>query len=1218
MSLFDKKLKRYLKNNCTKEIIRKGELLFKAGKVIDTIYDIQLDEGRSIVEGTENYTVSTHFFLDFSTEIETYCTCPHDWDGVCEHQVAALLALPEFFLRQDESDTIQPVQSDDKRLIDPSLFALIPKFPDSNLVVKMKELQEEKVVFSVVDPYFAWKEDLQLVNITKTNKQWSLSPCCNQSLVGVCQHQQAIILFIARELEGFSFFEKLNELDAARAIALEEFPLEKNVDFDTFFKLSLTQHPLSFRFVPNNPGYFNKEKTIQLLDSLKEMNQTSQQVILPYSGDRRTVFGYGFSFCFKEYRNRKFDVSIRIMEGKLSKDKSKFISSIDICFNDHVHNPVLRKFVTDFQYTKHTFRDSQNPEFEFNQISAYLLKNLDLFSNFLCYQNTEEHVASKDSVTAIRVHSNPLQISFKLSEIGDQFQLQSLYQVGEEQLSFSSDFEIKGGFFVVHENLHYLLPNYASFSMMQVLMETPVFIFNRRDKDAMIQLIREFSKYFSVDLNGCFELEEISLNRPVCEVYLSEQDGFLIIKPEVMYESGQRFNLLLRNEGFQLDSEDQFQVFVRNEEAEDHFLSLLSSFDSDFDPITNFTYFFKNFESVQLNNWMAHFLMFCSNEKMRVFGIKKLKSLRISPFAAQVSIGISSQIDWFEPQIKIQFGDEVVSFQKLRHALEKKENFIELNNGTTGLIPEKWLKKLQAIWRIGDVVDQSIRIRKMKFYWIDQLFDSIDNEAVLTEIEQRKEQLRAFQRIDVIPIPRIVKAKLRNYQKEGFYWLNFLDEFGFGGCLADDMGLGKTVQLIAFLARQKQLDRRISLVVVPKSLLFNWSAELDRFCPNLKYVHHHGSNRDFSSCTKDGIDLILTTYMTVAMDISIIKDFHFNYVVLDESQAIKNPTSKRYKSVCLLNARNRIIATGTPIENNTFDLFAQFNFLNPGFFGSQKAFKENYANEIDGKNDIARANELKQLIHPFLLRRTKKQVAKDLPEKTELILNVEMGDKQRAVYDYYLKEIRNQLLGVIDSDGIQNSKMHILHGMMKLRQICNSPELIDDQVFDCKDSAKMDLLLEQLIPLVKTNKVLVFSQFTSMLALIQARLEAGNIAFSYLDGKTNQRIELVNDFNEREENRVFLISLKAGGTGLNLTSADYVFLVDPWWNPAAEAQAIDRTHRIGQKNHVFAYKMVCTNSIEEKIIQLQDKKKLLSEDLIQAQENFVKKLSRADVEILFS
>ena len=444
---------------------------------------------------------------------------------------------------------------------------------------------------------------------------------------------------------------------------------------------------------------------------------------------------------------------------------------------------------------------------------------------------------------------------------------------------------------------------------------------------------------------------------------------------------------------------------------------------------------------------------------------------------------------------------------------------------------------------------------------------------------------------------------------------------GWGGILADDMGLGKTVQALTMLDHYKTENKGLKAIVVcPTTLIYNWQNEVKKFTPELTYHIHHGNARTRDAEELQKHNIVITTYGTLRSDIHMLLKIFFDYVILDESQAIKNPASKVTRAASLLTAKNRLCMSGTPLQNNTFDIFAQMNFLNPGLLGSMEFFRNEFATPIDKFGEQEQKEHLRKLLYPFILRRTKEQVAKDLPEKTETILFCEMEKEQRKIYEAYRNSYRDKILGTIDQQGIDKSQLTILQGLMKLRQICDSPFILNEEDKYPNHSIKLDELSREIEENIGEHKALIFSQFLGMLALIKAKLTEQNIQFEYFDGSTSptDREKAIQNFQNNDECRVFLISLKAGGVGLNLTAADYVYIVDPWWNPAVEQQAIDRTHRIGQTKNIFAYRMICIDTIEDKILQLQEKKKSLAKELIADDSSFVKALSKSDVEYLFS
>jgi SNF2 family DNA or RNA helicase len=571
--------------------------------------------------------------------------------------------------------------------------------------------------------------------------------------------------------------------------------------------------------------------------------------------------------------------------------------------------------------------------------------------------------------------------------------------------------------------------------------------------------------------------------------------------------------------------------------------------------------------------------------------------------------------------VDIVFGDQKVTIADVKKALGNRQQFVPLHDGTLGVLPEEWIKKYSLLFRVGEGKSNQLRLSKYHMSVIDELYDNRNEEELIIRLEEKYEQLREFNRIREVPPPAHLEPILRPYQVHGFHWLNYLQEVNWGGILADDMGLGKTIQALSFLQHFRDENKRLNaLVVCPTTLMFNWENEIRKFTPTLTYHIHHGGDRTRNKEALSQFNVIITTYGTLRSDIKLLLELNFDYAVLDESQAIKNPSSKVTKAACLLQARHRLCMSGTPLQNNTFDIFAQMNFLNPGMLGSLEFFRQEFAVPIDKFGEQDRKEHLRKLLYPFILRRTKEQVAKDLPEKTETILFCEMEDEQRKVYEAYRNDYRDKIMGTIETQGIQRSQLTILQGLMKLRQICDSPAILNETDKYPNHSIKLDELAREITENIGDHKALIFSQFLGMLALIRERLKELDVKYEYFDGSTSaiERERAIQSFQNDDSCRVFLISLKAGGVGLNLTAADYVYIVDPWWNPAVEQQAIDRTHRIGQTKNIFAYRMICKDTIEDKILQLQEKKRVLARDLIADDDGFVKSLTRADVEYLFS
>jgi SNF2 family DNA or RNA helicase len=480
-------------------------------------------------------------------------------------------------------------------------------------------------------------------------------------------------------------------------------------------------------------------------------------------------------------------------------------------------------------------------------------------------------------------------------------------------------------------------------------------------------------------------------------------------------------------------------------------------------------------------------------------------------------------------------------------------------------------------------------------------------------------ELKTVARVEPAEAPRGFAGELRGYQKEGLGWLRFLDRFGFGGCLADDMGLGKTVQVLAFLASRRDPSAprpaaAPALVVAPLSLVFHWRQEARRFTPGLRVLVHLGSDRRRSGEPFAGHDLVLTTYGTLRRDAAWLKGVTFDCVVLDEAQAIKNADTATAKAARLLRAGLRLALSGTPVENHLGELWSLFEFLNPGMLGRVSFFERLTAAKRDP--DRAERALVARGLRPFILRRTKEEVAKELPARQEETLACELEPPQRLLYDQLRDHYRRSIRERIDRLGMHRARLHVLEGLLRLRQAACHPGLIDERRRS-EPSAKLDLLLPQLAQVMEEgHKALVFSQFTSFLAIVRDRLDRGRVPYEYLDGRTRDRQARVARFEGDPDCRLFLISLKAGGLGLNLTAAEYIYLLDPWWNPAVEAQAIDRAHRIGQTRAVFAYRLIARDTIEEKVMELQETKRDLADAILGGDRRGLASLGREELELL--
>ncbi|MFW6058607.1 MAG: SNF2-related protein [Phycisphaeraceae bacterium] len=619
--------------------------------------------------------------------------------------------------------------------------------------------------------------------------------------------------------------------------------------------------------------------------------------------------------------------------------------------------------------------------------------------------------------------------------------------------------------------------------------------------------------------------------------------------------------------------------------------------------------------------------------------------------AATPNVSVTSGVDWFElrGRVRYQRADgttQDVPLPQILNAARRGEHMVELDDGTQGLLPDAWLSEHSMLTAMGQLKEDHLRFGASQA----ALLDALLREQELVEVDEPFERLRArlhqFRGVHPIePSPQF-KGSLRPYQREGLGWMALLRWFGMGGVLADDMGLGKTIQVLAMLqmrVHEHQSEssgtHRPSLVVAPRSVVFNWVDEAEKFTNDLRVMAYAGGEREALRAAFEEHDLIVTSYGLLRRDIEALRHFDFDYLILDEAQAIKNPQSQAAKSARLLQGAHRLALTGTPVENHLGDLWSIFEFLNPGMLGASTRFNDlvragTQANSSNGNgsNGHAEREALEQVgraLRPFILRRTKKQVLADLPDKTEQTLRCEMEPPQRKIYDdlraYYRSHLLNRLDQVHGDSGTSTGPtiggkagFMVLEALLRLRQAACHPGLINNEYAD-EPSAKLDVLMELLEDVIaEGSKALIFSQFTSMLSLVKRRFDERKIRHCYLDGQTRNRREVVHRFQTDPQINAFLVSLKTGGFGLNLTAAEYVFILDPWWNPAVEQQAIDRTHRIGQTRRVFAYRLICQDTVEQRITELQAQKRQIADAIVGGEQHVLSNLTREDLEQLLS
>lgn len=1164
----------------------------------------------------------------------TSCTCPYDYGGICKHTVASLeklkedLASGEILLLQGE---VSPLQENALTLqrkvttLQGKLLKFQPAIEDPNKLKGSQILLNNAIInFDEIKKTGSYNNysisGMEIVAVTPKRVETSMkgwygsqqvfdfdkdtniisTKCSCSKLEKLCEHRLSALKLIVKTF-GEDFFTE-NYFENQIAVFLNQYGLSTDDDYQKYF---------NFELKPTGIYQTSEYQNIAPLKntSLYNTPETNLLAQLPYcevAGNRT----HGIGVCF-EMGTSKYH-GLFPVEAKYNKAKTDFSSSFEeLLFNnleyhiDAFENDNDRNFVFKLLQTAKIINQKQQKlTLKSLQKAMHLfIEILPEFRSKLIYAFNPKESLTRKNLEPLTIIDAEIKLYFVLSETELFYNLKAKIAIDDKNHNINAKKIIISPLFIIQDNILYPITNTDLSQSLRHYSNQPETNYLKTDfrnfnRNILLPLAKKFEVQQSIFKKNNAQFEEIGLEK---HIYIKDLEGTYIV-----FDAAVQYNNILvpvfSNELILNDEENDTKKITfqeRNQSFEDNFIEEIKSLHPAFENQENQFYLLP--EQLFENYWMLHATEKMKNLGIKVFGANELKSFKFNINKPTISVNLKSDIDWFDLEINISFGDQKVNLKELQKAFIKKSNFVSLGDGSLGILPEDWMRKFENYFKTGDIKKNSIQISNYQFGIIDELYNEMENKPTfLEELYQKKIRLQNISEIESISIPKGIKATLRDYQQHGLNWLAFLHKNKLGGCLADDMGLGKTLQTITFLHHLKKVEKNTvpSLIIAPTSLIFNWMAEVEKFCPTLKIHPFVGISRAGNTKNFNKFDVIISTYGSLLNDIEFLKDFKFNYIILDESQAIKNPNSKRYKAVRLLNSNNRLVLTGTPIENNTFDLYAQLNFLNPGLLGNMGHFKNNFSDAIDKQKNIDTSVLLSKIISPFVLRRTKENVAKELPDKTESIIYCEMGNEQRKVYEAFKNKYRDYLLNKIDENGVEKSQMYILEGLTKLRQICNSTALINEEADYGNHSAKLEILMENIKEKTGNHKILVFSQFVKMLQIVKTRLDEEHISYEYLDGQTKNRQKNVGNFQSNENIRVFLISLKAGGLGLNLTEADYVFIIDPWWNPAVENQAIDRCYRIGQTKNVLAYRMICKDTLEEKIVSLQQKKKAVATSII--------------------
>ena len=865
-------------------------------------------------------------------------------------------------------------------------------------------------------------------------------------------------------------------------------------------------------------------------------------------------------------------------------------------------------------------------------VNHYIDKRLNQCLDLIEKQNYPLHYVNKkrdelNELNLLLINKEPLQVKYNFikDEDGINYQLTLTYKEKSIHLKDKSGEVIlnEPGWVMIENKLFRTQDGMNGLRLSPFFKKDFIYIPNRNATEFFKKIILPTIGSHDVEHKG-FEIKE------------SNDTPFLLLKIDyhVLNEAyGLQAEFVYGKESFLLNNSvkrkskllienDEIQIFqtVRDSDWEKNIISQLESFGCQ---RSGGAYLFPDLSksaSPVDSLIVAHDFIIQNQNALDELRIKVNNSFNSN--GKTISIGTPTLVktiepidfDWFDLNIKVEIKGFTIPFASFKDHILDQNQFYELPDETLMIIPSEWFSQYKEVFELSEVSGVKLRLKNLhKPLVVDaEDVDKIDNAG--SEVKKW-----------LTTSPLYINATLRPYQLDGVNWLIQLHENKHGGCLADDMGLGKTLQVISLLAYLKEKEKTPqalnlepmkevqlslfdaeddkllpSLVVMPLSLLTNWENEIKKFTPQLSCLIYSGSSR-FEDVDKfTSYDLILTTYQTLRIDIERFKNIVFHYLILDESQAIKNPNSDTFKAHLSLKSMYRIAMTGTPIENSLSDLWAQFHFLNKGILGTLKSFKKSFIQPIEQENEFVR-DQLKKIISPLILRREKEVVAKDLPERSDFVFYSEMSHQQKKKYEEEKSKARNAILNLYEDEASNQgrNKIKILATLTKLRQIANHPKLVDVNYDGV--SGKFDDVLDKVNNLQqKGHKILIFSQYVKHLELFQTFFDKENMSYSSLYGRHSKekRKKEIKKFEDDTSTKLFLISLKAGGTGLNLVEADYIFILDPWWNPQIEEQAIARAHRIGQTKKVFTYRFISRNTLEEKIHQLQQNKRQLAKDIL--------------------
>ncbi|HQX95998.1 MAG TPA: SNF2-related protein, partial [Chitinophagaceae bacterium] len=1134
-------LVKFVYTHGTDEVIRRGKKIHSIGFVELVEYDDLFGSAVFRVKDDSYSTFYKVYIQKFKDAKSTSlrCACPYNLGDICRHEVAALFQLQDLIdrghlqsenLQYDQRHTVVKLKTIDLKNI--RHFTSQEIFSDAEIFLRTKKAKIDFAENETVKATVPLNGQDYKVIISKNEERSFDTSCDYEDTENPLCLPKVIVLTQLLNAHGANYFDSIRNWDKEKNKLLEAYgySLADNLKgkFEFVYKegkpflrvLDIKIKRVALATAPVRPVLLPmKEREAAEAAPLEVAVQEaipSQRLGVVFNFNKKTYPQFTVDVVVGEPNetNEKFagtvekvDISRYVNSDSLSEADKELLTALRKLQESEINKYISRNspFSGIWENIIHDANDDL-PEETKELMAEYLLPKLkkifiESVDNpfvFILDQGKEFKTANLEE---LQLQAEAAQPHFIVVKKEKNFTIECRVKAGPLEFDLG-DNETATPLFFTYNNQSHLWSNNDVIHLVDKFLPTGKMEVKNEDwSKTLNEFLLPLAKEHKIDFDKSL-VHEIKDGNPDVNLFLLEKGEHLVFQPRFYYK-GFETKVSDRDELI-VPQADKVVVVHRNREKENEFIQKLQNLHSNFAYNEDSGTLALKGADVLKNNWFFLFVDAMKEMKTPVFGFEALKNFRFNTAKPSTKIFISSNTDWFDAKVDILFGDQQVSVAEVKRALANKQQFVQLNDGTLGILPEEWLKKYSLLFRVGEGKSDTLKLSRYHLSVVDELYETRDEEELVVALEEKYETLKEFNKIKEIEPSEHLKPILRPYQVAGYQWLNYLKDIKWGGILADDMGLGKTVQALSFMEFYRKENKSLkALVVCPTTLIYNWENEITKFTPELTYRIHHGATR---TRTKEEImdhEITITTYGTLRSDIKLLMSVDFDYVVLDESQAIKNPGSKVTKAACLLKAQNRLCMSGTPLQNNTFDIFAQMNFLNPGMLGTMEFFRQEFSTPIDKFGEQDRKDHLRKILFPFILRRTKEQVAKDLPEKQEMILFCEMESKQRNIYDAYRNDFRNQILGTIETQGIQKSQLTILQGLMKLRQICDSPAILNEQEKFENHSIKLDELAREITENIGDHKALIFSQFLGMLALIRAKLEELGVKYEYFDGSTS-------------------------------------------------------------------------------------------------------------------